>query len=138
LLVYDSGDIVQRSIRIRFRRDPPIAIRVAKDNLAIAFDPLEGIGISKKIPIAVTDRNPQQLPLREEVGERRVRRLSTEIFELADIFQADVSEQRSRQQSGFGQYLKTIAYAENQTALFSKSAIAFITGENFASAPVRR
>src|SRR5205814_1163663 len=49
-----------------------------------------------------------------------VDRLGAQIFEFAKILQADIAQERARQQAGFRENLKTVADSKNHAAFFRK------------------
>jgi hypothetical protein len=74
--------------------------------------------ISEKVPVAVSDRNSKQLAGFHQVSEGRIVRFGAEKFVFAHILETDISQQRSGQKSGFGEYLESIADAENKATPF--------------------
>ena len=76
--------------------------------------------IGEKVSIAVADGNAKQLPFLHEIGERGVGGFCPQVFELAQIFQADISQKGAGQQSRFGQDLKSVADTKDESAFFGE------------------
>src|SRR5207237_8538260 len=114
---HDAGDVVQRSVGIRFRRDAAIRVSVTENHLIVVFDALQRIGICEKVSVAMADRDAQQLAFRHQASEWSVGLLGPQIFKPAQVLQSDIAQERARQQSGFGENLKSIADADNKAAL---------------------
>ena len=55
LLIHDPGNVIQRSVWIRLRRDMAVCISVPEDNLIIVFDGLERIGFCEEISFTMSD-----------------------------------------------------------------------------------
>ncbi len=49
-------------------------------------------------------------------------RFRSQVNKLADVFHADIPQQRAGQQSGFGQDLESVADAEDESAFFGEIA----------------
>src|SRR5438876_1512368 len=120
LFTDDSGDIVQRSIGIRFGRDLAVRCDVPEYHLTVVFDALQRLRFSEKVSVAVSDWDAKQLTFPHEIGVRCLGRLRTQMKKLAHVLQSNIAKQRAGQQSSFRKDLEPITNAKDEATLSSK------------------
>ena len=121
VLAAESGDVVDRSVRVGLRGDSAFGRRIAEDDLTILLEPLDDVGLGVVVPFAVRDWNPQQLSRTTGRRERRVRLFHLDDDVLALELHAAVAEHRTRQQTRFEQHLEAVADAEDGAAGVGKA-----------------
>src|SRR5262249_23307815 len=104
------------TVGIRFNRDGSLRIRVTKDDLIVVFKAVQRFGIRKVVSVTVADWNVQQLSAFQRVRERRGCSLGAKVQKFADVLPADVFQKGARQQFRLGEYLKTVANADHESA----------------------
>src|SRR5258707_9157849 len=124
----DAGDIFQRSIRIRSRRDFALQVRVAEYDAVVAVQPGKRRLVAKIIAFHVADGDGQHFAFAASVGKRSVVVFDSYLHRFADIFQSDVAHQRSGQQSGLTQNLEAVADTEDDSATGREFADGFHHG----------
>src|SRR5581483_8426710 len=98
--VADTGDVVQRAVRIRVVRQFAGRAHVAPQDLVVRLQPRDGFGVSKITALAMRDWDSQQLAVGNRAGERRVFGDRLEKNVLAAELERTISYQGSRQQAG--------------------------------------
>ena len=83
LPIDDPGDVVQRSIRIRFWRNLAPRIGVTENHLLIVFDAFQRIGVCEEVSFTVSDWNTEQLAFCHRIGKGSVGCFRPQIFKLA-------------------------------------------------------
>src|ERR1700732_1783030 len=89
----DPRDVVQRSVRIGFRRNLTGSRTVTKHDSPVAAQLVEGSIVAEVITLHVADMNGQYFPLTAGTGERGFRVLHPYLDRFADIFQAYIPHQ---------------------------------------------
>jgi len=113
-------------------------IAIAEDDLVSILQTLQRIFVGEVVPIAMGDRDFQDLPFATTGSEQRTGVFDSQIDILADKLERVVAKQDAREQTGFNKNLKAVADADTTPPLFAKRTTSFIIGENRASAPQRR
>src|SRR5690242_250881 len=72
-LVANTGDILERPVRVRGRGRFTLVIDVTKQDLPVFLDPLEGSRIRVVAPFAVFHRHSKDLPFGHLTGKRGIR-----------------------------------------------------------------
>ena len=116
----DAGDVLERTVRVGLRRDIPRGITIADQDLVVGIELLQGLRIGKVVPLAMGDRDVQNLSLMEHGGEGSVRVLDTQVKALAAEEKSVVAHQRAGQKPRFAENLEAIADAEHQDAGISR------------------
>src|SRR5262249_8860150 len=112
----DSCDRAARPIRVRIGSQPARVIAVAKDDLPVSLQLVERRIVGVVVPLTVCDREPEDLALTQRRRERRADHLGTDCDIAADEPQMLILNQRAWEQTNLGQYLETIADAEDESA----------------------
>src|ERR1019366_5560466 len=118
----DAGYVFERSVGIRFRRDLALRACIAEDYAVVALQFGQGRFIAKIIAFHVSDGDGQDFAFFARIRERRLIVFHSYVHRLANIFQADIPHESSRQQSRFTQDLEAVADAQHQAALVGEFA----------------
>src|SRR6202790_5857679 len=73
--IANASDVFNRTVRICFRDDAALAVRVAQNDLSIFVQFAQRFRIGIETTFAMCDRQPQQRSFRQTVCERRIRDL---------------------------------------------------------------
>src|SRR5262245_15443552 len=118
--VAQAGDIVRRPVWIGVVGDEALTIRVTKNDLTIALEPCDYVGLRIVVALAMGNWNAQNLARAACHGERRVNLLHFDQHMFALELDAAIAEHRARKQSRLEKHLKTVADAEHGAAGFGE------------------
>ena len=93
----DTGDAVERPVRIGTLRDVALCSAVPENDTPFALEFGEGVRIAEVIPLAVRDWHTQNLLFTAGRCERRIRALYPNVNVLANEPQITIPQQRTRQ-----------------------------------------
>ena len=113
LPVADARDVVEGAVRVRAGGARPRGVAVAEDDLVVRRHVVPGRGLGPPVPVAVRDREAQDVALRQLGGERRPDRLDADEDVLAAEALARVEEERARQEPRLAEDLEAVADAED-------------------------
>jgi len=99
-LVANSGDSLERAIRIGFLRDLAIGSGVTEDDAVLAVHPRQRLPIAVVVAFHVSDGNLQYLALLQIVRKRRAGALNPQMYLLAHILQSSIAHQGAGKQAG--------------------------------------
>ena len=114
--IADAGNIIERSVRIRFSGYGSFWRCVAEDDTVLALQRLQRLRIAIIIPFHVADGNPQDFTVLAGVGEWCVGVFHAQVDKFTDVLQSRVAHERAGKQAGFAENLEAIADADNQSA----------------------
>ena len=110
------GDIIGRAIRIGGPANDTVRVAIAEGDATLPFEALERLAAGLIITLAMRDRDLDDLALGIVRCKRRIVALDPQMLHPADKAQIGVAHQDTRQKPGFGEDLKAVADAENETA----------------------
>ena len=114
-LVPDPGDPAQGAVRVVGVGHGAVRTAVAEHDHPRVLEAVEiGLG-GDELPLAVLDRDLQDLPGQDVGGDRGLRGLHPQVHDPADEPQRPVPDQRAGQQSRFAEDLEAVADAEDRT-----------------------
>src|SRR3990172_5727490 len=119
-LIADAGDMIERAVGVRLFRRVASLVAIAKDNLVVVDQPLEGLPVDVVPPFAVRDRHSHHLPALHPPSEWGVLALHPYMDPLAAIVQTVVPQERAWEQPGLRQDLKPVAAPEHEAALLGE------------------
>ena len=118
LLAANARDVVDRAVRVGFRRDGAGICGVSENHLPALFQSLDDIRLRVVVAVAVRDRHPEPLAPAAVRRERRVGLFHLHEYLFALELDAAVAEHRPWQQARLEEHLKAVADAEHRTARF--------------------
>lgn len=119
-LIADSGNIGNGTIGIARFVGHAGGIDIPPENLAMGFNVRQTCRIDVITSIPMGHRNSHPLPIRNGTGERSAPGHRLQQHMLTHKFEIAIAHERARQQSGFSQYLESIAYPQNQSTSIRK------------------
>jgi len=117
LFIADAGDVLQRAVGVRSIGQVSAGVAVLPEDLIAHLEFRERFVVGEIAALAVGDGHAQNFSRRNLVGERRVVRGGLEKNVFAVELQIAIADERSGQQAGFGEDLKTVADAEDEAAV---------------------
>ena len=109
--VADSSDVAEGAIGV---------FDIAKDHAVFGFELVEDVGFGGVAAFAVSDGERENLAGGGGVREGGVRGFDAEVRGTADEFQRVVTDERSGEESGFGENLEAIAEAHDEATSVSE------------------
>src|SRR6266478_2714851 len=125
LVIADSRNVGCRTVGIPGCVIRSLRRRVAKNQLPIFLEVRKCCVVASVIPVAMRDRNLENLALGGGVRKRRIRLLHPDVDVAADEPQAAVAHHRARQQTRLQQNLKPVADPQHHPTAFRKLADRF-------------
>ena len=124
VLVADAGDVVERAVGAGAADRAAAALAglgavggaVAQHDLAVVAHAGQGVGVDPVVALVVLDDDAQHVAGLGRLGEGRAGVLDAQVDVAADELEADVADERARQQVGFGQDLEAVADAHDEAA----------------------
>jgi hypothetical protein len=120
LFVADTGDIVERTVRIGDIGGFSLRIDIAPEDLVVDLEFAESFLIGKVASFTMSDGKAEQLPGRDLVSKSGIRCNGFQ----KDMFTAEleraVADQGSGQKAGLAQDLKAIADSQHEPTLFGE------------------
>ncbi len=121
----DSGDVLERAVRIGFGGDFAVRRRIAEDDAVLVLQFGQSGLVAEVVAFHVADRDLQHFAFGELLREGSVGAFNANMHRLADVLQSRVAHQRAREQPGFAEDLETVADAEHQPAVSRELAHRF-------------
>ena len=90
---------------------------VAQHDLAVVAQAGQRVGVDPVVALVVLDHDAQHVARLGDLGEGRAGVLDAQVDVAADELEADVADQRARQQVGLGEDLEAVADAHDQSAV---------------------
>ena len=115
--VPDARNIVERAVRIGFRRGFPLRGAVTKDNLRVGLQSGERHRVGVVVAVCMGNGNLQDLPGLAEAGKRCGGVLDLDMNVLADKRQRLIPKHGAGEQPRFEQDLEAVADAEDHATL---------------------
>src|SRR6266568_2280545 len=112
----DTGNIVQRSIRIGLGGDLAGFITVAKDNAIIPAEFGKRSTIAKIVAFHVADRNAQHVTFAGCIRVRRVSVFHADVDRFAYVLKPSVTHKRPGKQTGLAQNLESITNSQDHAS----------------------
>jgi hypothetical protein len=122
--IADASDGRERAIGIRLaivRIDGAVRARVAEENLPVAFEVSQRLGVAEVVAFHVRDRDLQNLSGTRGAGERRIRVFHADVHLAAEKAQSLIAQHGTGKKSSFEKDLESVADAKNQSARFGKA-----------------
>ena len=116
-VVENTGDVVQRPIRVGAVTAASVGVDVAKGDAVFVPQALKRVFVSEEVAIVVADRDSDNGVLAIGAGEDGVGGLDLQIHVPTDELEPCVPHKDTQQEPAFGQYLEAVANAQNRHAL---------------------
>src|SRR5258708_24554384 len=115
-LVDDSGDVVQRAVRVGAGHYASTRIAVTKNHLTVLLEARQHGRLGEVAALTVPDRHSNDLAFRTLGRERDVRSLDHEVGPFAAILERSIADQCPGQDPGLAKNLEAVADAPHEPA----------------------